>query len=135
MMAQDITTNQRRDRILLQQLHLALVHSGTARRSIDGRKRGDQLKTITYLKVETFDDDIPALNISIVQIISFDTASPSVGNTFHFGHGVYIAFAKKAIAWTCNINHSAVQGALECSSQDSFAGGFLNSPATNIIRW
>jgi hypothetical protein len=45
----------------------ALVPSETGRRSIDSFRWGGQLKTITYLEMETSYDDAPAMNIFIAQ--------------------------------------------------------------------
>jgi hypothetical protein len=39
---------------------------------------------------------------------------------------LYIAFAKTAVTWTCNINHSPAQTALERRSENSLARGRLS---------
>jgi hypothetical protein len=39
---------------------------------------------------------------------------------------LYIAFTKMAVAWTCNINYSPVQSAVECGYENSLAHGRLS---------
>jgi hypothetical protein len=39
---------------------------------------------------------------------------------------LHIAFTQRTVAWTCHVNHSPIQSALECRYENSLAGGRLS---------
>jgi hypothetical protein len=122
-------------------LESALVPSGTLCRPIDGFRRGDQLKTITFLEIETFYDDPSIIKISIAlfniiryccserratsliletEFIKMRFRACEIIRIIGFLlREVQITFTQMAAACTFNVDHSAIQGALESDYEDS----------------